>query len=302
MSAPDPAPVIRIRDIPAFAGLRWIRLALRAFARQPGGFMGMFALFLLVMLVFSIPLALLVPVAEAIHLSPVVATMLSLVLMPLLSLSFMLSTEAVTNDLRIRPALFFAPLRASASTRRSLLEVGLLYVALFVLAWFAGNGIDGGETARWFTDRMMMPPPGAAVPAAPVPLSDTAQAVMLLKIAVVALGTIPLWHAPALILWGRYGVAKAMFASVVALWRTRAALLAFGVGWFGLSLVVTLALSALELLVGTSVLVLAVAVMLSWALSALFYVTLWFGFVDTFEIGAPANSRAAPADTDPPAP
>jgi hypothetical protein len=119
---------------------------------------------------------------------------------------------------------------------------------------------------------------------------------------VVALGTIPLWHAPALILWGRYGAAKAMFASVVALWRTRAALLAFGVGWFGLSLVVTLALSALELLVGTSVLVLAVAVMLSWALSALFYVTLWFGFVDTFEIGAPANSRAAPADTDPPAP
>jgi hypothetical protein len=48
--------------------------------------------------------------------------------------------------------------------------------------------------------------------------------------------TIPLWHAPALMHWGRQGVAKAMFASVVAMWRTRAALLMFGLGWFALSL------------------------------------------------------------------
>ena len=302
MTAPSPGPVVRIRDIPALAGLRWIRLALRAFARQPGGFMGMFAMFLLAMLLLSIPLALLVPLAEAIHLSPVVASMLSLVLMPLLSLSFMLSTEAVTNDLRIRPALFFAPLRASAATRRALVQVGLVYVALFVLAWFVGNGIDGGETARWFTDRMMMPPPGAPTPPAPTPLSEAALLVMSLKMAVVAIGTIPLWHAPALILWGRYGVAKAMFASVVALWRTRAALLMFGLGWFALSFVVTLVLTVLELMLGTSVLVLAIAVMLSWALSALFYVTLWFGFVDTFEIASAAAVRTVLADADAPVP
>lgn len=294
MTAPTPSPVVRVRHLPALAGLRWIRLALRAFARQPAGFMGMFAMFLLAMLLFSIPVALLVPLAEAIHLSPVVATMLSLVLMPLLSLSFMLSTEAVANDLRIRPALFFAPMRGPASTRRSLIEVGLIYVGLFILAWFVGNGIDGGETLRWFTDRMLMPPPGATAPPAPAPLSDTARLVMSIKMLVVVVGTIPLWHAPALILWGGYGVAKAMFASVVALWRTRAALLVFGLGWFALSFVVTLALTALELLLGASVLVLAIAVMLSWALSALFYVTLWFGFVDTFEI-APMAGPDAPA-------
>ena len=301
MTAPAAGPSIRIRSIPALAGLRWIRLALRAFARQPGGFMGMFAMFLLAMLLFSIPLALLVPLAEAIHLSPVVATMLSLVLMPLLSLSFMLSTEAVTNDLRIRPALFFAPLRDSAPTRRSLAEVGLAYVALFVIAWFVGNGIDGGETVRWFNDRMMMPPPGATTPPVEAPLSDTAHLVMLLKMTVVAIGTIPLWHAPALILWGRYGAAKAMFASVVALWRTRTALLMFGLGWFALSFMVTLALTVLELLLGPSVLLLAVAVMLSWALSALFYVTLWFGFVDTFEITSPVAFHTVMADSDTPA-
>jgi hypothetical protein len=278
---------IRIRDIPALAGLRWIRLALRAFARQPFGFMGMFALFFVVMFVVSIPVSLLMPLATAISMSPIVVAMLSLVLMPLLSLAFMLATEAVTNDVRIRPPLFFVPLRGEASTRRSLLAIGLVYVGLFMLAWFAGNGLDGGETSRWFTDRMMPPTDGTA-PAVLPELGDTARRVMGLKMAIVALGTIPLWHAPPLILWGRYGAAKAMFASVVALWRTRAAMAMFGLGWFALSFLVTTALALLELLLGGSTLLLVIALTVSWALSALFYVTLWFGFVDTFEIVAPA--------------
>ena len=133
-------------------------------------------------------------------------------------------------------------------------------------------------------------------------MSDTGQLVMLLKMAVVAIGTIPLWHAPALIHWGRYGAAKAMFASVVALWRTRAALFMFGVGWFALSFALTAVLALLELLLGNSVLLLAVAVLMSWMVSALFYVTLWFGFVDTFEITSDANLRTPTADIDAPVP
>ena len=306
MSAPDagtstPAPSVRIRSIPASSGLRWIRLALRAFARQPGGFMGMFGLFLLAMLLLSIPLALLVPLAQAMQVDTFVVSMLGLVLMPLLSLSFMLATEAVTNDLRIRPGLFFAPLRASAPQRRALVEVGLAYVVMSLAAWYVGNGLDAGETAKWFTDRVMMPPEGTAAPQVLAPLSDSARIVVFLKVAVVALGSIPLWHAPALIHWSRYGAAKAMFASVVAMWRTRAALAVFGLGWFALSFALTSVLAVLELLVGNSVLLLAAAVMLSWAVSALFYVTLWFGFVDTFEITSTAAFRTVMADKEPPA-
>ena len=296
----DPTPTIRIRQVPAQAGLRWIRLALRAFGRQPGGFMGMFGLYMLCLLLLTIPLTLLVPVAEAIHLSPSVVGSLTLVAMPLLSLAFMLSTEAVTNDLRIRPALMFAPLRASAAARRALLAIGLAYFGVFLLAWAGGNGIDGGESVRWFVANTMVQPDGTKLPATPTPLSDTGRAVMLLKMAIVALGSIPLWHAPALVLWGRYGAAKAMFASVVAMWRTRAALAVFGLAWFGLSLVAVVALALLSLVLGESVVFLLVAVMLSWAFSALFYVTLWFGFVDTFEFATTAVA-ATPIEDAPPA-
>ena len=296
-----PTPTIRIRSIPARAGMRWIQQALRAFARQPAGFMGMFGMFLLMMLLLSIPLALLVPLANALHLDNVFVSMLGLVLMPLLSLAFMLSTETVTNDLRIRPSLFFAPLRTTARARRSLLAIGLVYVAMFVTAWFIGNGIDGGETAKWLNDHMLMPPEGTAPPSVLAPLSQAAMMVVFLKMGVIALLTIPLWHAPPLIHWGRYGAAKAMFASVVALWRTRAALAVFGLGWLALSFVLTSVLALLEIAFGTSVIVLGIAVLMSWALSALFYVTLWFGFVDTFEITSPVAFRTVLADNEPPA-
>ena len=296
-----PGPSVRIRAIPASAGLNWIRHALRAFFKQPGGFMGMFGLFLGVMLVFSLPVALLMPLAEALHINQLVVAMLSLVLLPLLSLSFMLSTEAVTNDLRIRPSLFFAPLRESARARRSLAALGLAYFGLYVIAWYLGNGLDNGETLKWFTERIVAPPPGAAAPPVLVPLSDAARLVLALKMTVVALGTIPLWHAPALVHWGRYGAAKAMFASVVAMWRTRSAMLVFGLGWLALSFVFTSVLAVLELLLGGGLLMLFVGLLMSWMLTALFYVTLWFGFVDTFEIGPAASFRTVLADGEPPA-
>jgi hypothetical protein len=297
-----PTSSIRIRSVPALAGLHWIRLALRAFGRQPAGFMGMFGLYMLFLLLLTIPLSLLAPLAEAIHLDPVVVGSLTLVAMPLLSLAFMLSTEAVTNDLRIGPALLFAPLRASNPRRGALVATGFVYFGVFLLAWFVGNGIDGGESVKWFLDHAVVSPENAKAPPAQAALSDAGRGVLLLKMAIVALGSIPLWHAPALVFWGRYGAAKAMFASVVAMWRTRGALAMFGLGWFALSFAATAALAVLALVLGESIVLLLVAAMLYWALSALFYVTLWFGFNDTFEFGSSVPFRTDASSAEPPTP
>jgi hypothetical protein len=310
---------IGIRTVPALAGLRWIRLGFRAFGRQPGGFMGMFGMFLLAMLAFSLPLAILMPLASSLRLSPVFVDLLGVVLMPLLSLGFMLGTEAVTNDLRIRPALFFAPLHVSAQARRALLTIGLVYVGVLCVAYFIGNGIDNGEARNWFGARLMVPSDPANAPDAsasssaaassaaiaalvtpPAPLSDSGTLVFILKLAIVALGSIPLWHAPALVHWGRQGAAKALFGSVVALWRTRAAFIVFLLGWFGIGLVFSVILATLDALLDGSLLLLGLAMVASWAMSAVFYVTLWFGFVDTFQITSTEAARAVLAPSDNP--
>ena len=96
--------------------------------------------------------------------------MFGVVLAPLLSLGFMLGTEAVTNDLRVRPHLLFAALGRSSRARRSILALGLAYVALLGLAGVAGNWFDGGEALAWIYERLLM----LQDPAAPVPPSPAA--------------------------------------------------------------------------------------------------------------------------------
>jgi hypothetical protein len=287
---------IRVRDVPARAGIAWIRRGFRAFARHPAGFMGLFGMFLLAMIAMTLPLAMLMPLAERLGIDAVFVQLAGVVfLMPLLSLGFMMGTEAVDNDLRVRPTMLFAPLaRPGAGGRRSLAALGLGYIAVLALAAVAGHGMEGAaELHAWLVRRASATTVADAVAAAAAPLGDAAAAVLALKAAVIALGSIPLWHAPALVQWGRLGARQAMFGSVVALWRTRAAGVVFVLGWVATVLVSGFVLGFVELLLQGSALFVFIVLIGSWILSAAFYVSLWFGFVDTFDIRAPETGGAS---------
>ena len=52
-----PPLIIRIRNVPALAGLAWIARGFRTFARRPGGFLGLFGLVLLALLVLAAAIA-----------------------------------------------------------------------------------------------------------------------------------------------------------------------------------------------------------------------------------------------------
>ena len=275
MIAPRAPVKIHLSSLPAAAGLSWIRRALRTFFRRPAGFMGLFGLVLFVLLV----LALLPPAAQ----------MFALALMPLLSLGFMLATEAVLDDLPVRPSLFWAPMAAGPAARRALVNIGLVYVLVFLLIFLFGDRIDGGEANRWL-QAVFTPKADGTLPE-PTPISGAGTLVVLLRTFGLALVSVPLWHAPALVHWGRQGAAQAMFSSVVSIWRTRAAFAAYMLGWCAIGLLFTLLLFVVGSLLGNLQLAVAVMTPVSWALSAVFYISIWFGFVDTFQISAAAPAR-----------
>ncbi len=277
---------IRIREVPPMAGLTWIRQGFRAFMRQPGGFVGMFGLFLLALLLLAIVLSPLPPVLQ----------FFGVILIPLLTLGFMLGTEAVMNDLPVRPLMFLAPLVPKGPARRALLNVGLIYVGTFVVIYLIGDSLDGGEARRWMETAFS--PQTAGAPADPPALSAIGTLVLLLKTFGVGLVSIPLWHAPALIQWGRQGAAQAMFSSLVALWRTRAAFAVYLLGWCGVLFFFAMLLGMLAALLQSLEMTMLIGVPLSWVLSAVFYVTLWFGFVDTFEIVTPSAAPGPSAPVD----
>jgi hypothetical protein len=276
------APVrIRLRSLSAVAGLSWIQRGFRTFWRRPLGFFGLY-LFVVACLGLSMML-------------PPVAVLLLIVLLPMLSLGFMVATEDVLNDLPLRPSVFWSPLLLTPVARRSLLAIGMLYVLASVgLAVFA-NWIDGGEAQRWM-EKLMTPRTDGKMPELP-PLSALGAAVLMFKSFGVALVSIPLWHAPALVHWGRQGVAQAMFSSVVAIWRTRAAFAMFILGWITVVLGFAMLIFLLAASLGAAAVSLA-AFTCMVALTATFYVSIWFGFVDTFEITSPVAFRTVMADND----
>ena len=281
MSAP-PAPVrIRLRSPSAVAGLLWIRRGFRTFWRRPLGFFGLY-LFVVACLVVAM-------------LSPF-ALLIVIVLLPMLSLGFMLATEDVLNDLPLRPSVFWAPLVMTRQARRALLAIGLVYVAASIAIALLADSIDGGEARRW-AEKLMTPRTDGQMPEVP-PLSALGSAVLLFKSFGVALVSIPLWHAPALVHWGRQGVAQAMFSSVVAIWRTRAAFAMFVLGWVTVALGFAMLIVVLAATLGAAAVSLAAFTCLV-ALTATFYVSMWFGFVDTFEITPPVAFRTVMADKDP---
>ncbi|MET0383149.1 MAG: BPSS1780 family membrane protein [Burkholderiaceae bacterium] len=267
---------IRLRTPPAAAGLLWIRRGLRAFLRRPGGFMGLFGLVLLALLMVAMT-------------SPLVE-MAAMALMPLLSLGFMVATEDLLNDLAVRPRAFWAPVARDAAARRALLNIGLVYLATFLLMYFFGDRLDGGEAKAWM-QAIATPRPDGSMPEPP-PISGLGMFVLLLKTFGLALVSIPLWHAPALVHWGGQRAAQAMFSSIVALWRTRAAFGVYLLGWCAIGSLFIFTLFLLAAAFGGLQMAVVLMTPVSWALSAVFYVTLWFGFADTFEITAAGGSGA----------
>jgi hypothetical protein len=284
MSAP-PAPVkIRLRRLPPAAGLLWIRRGFRTFWRRPAGFFGLY-LFVMMCLIVSMML-------------PPVIGLAAMTLLPLLSLGFMVATEDVHNDLPLRPTVFWTPLTMVAAARRALLAIGLFYLLASVLLMFFADAVDGGEARRWM-ETLMTPRTDSKMPEVP-PLSGLGMAVLMFKTFGIGLVSIPLWHAPALVHWGRQGAAQAMFSSVVSIWRTRGAFFVFGLGWVVVILAFALLTSIGGAIFGAVAMSLAAMTCLV-ALTATFYVSAWFCFADTFEITSTVAYRTVMAESDGPA-
>ena len=277
----QPAPAIRIRDVPAAAGLVWIRRGMRAFARRPGGFLALFGVMLLAMI--------------ALLMVPAVLRLLALALTPLVSLGFMIATEAVQDDLPVHPGMFVQPLAAGAPQRAALLRIGLCYVAMAAAVLLLGDRIDGGEAERWIV-AMSTPRPDGSLPEPP-PLSALGTAVLVFQLGWAAFVSVPLWYAPALVHWGRQGAAHAMFSSVVALWHTKAAFAMYQLGWCFIGAGLGPPSNPAALALGDPRTAVVLMIPLMSLLTIAFYASLWQGFIDTFEIrglGMPLDLRGPP--------
>ena len=263
-------------------GLVWVKQAFRVFARQPLGFAALFAACLFVFLLLG--------------LIPLIGTVALLVLPPAGSLLFMIASRRVGEGKHAMPGAIVELASAGRSRLLELLKLGLAYAAAtFVVFWIAGI-LDGGTLEAFLES---LPDTKTTPESAAVRVTDPRlQLGLILRLLFAGMLSIPFWHAPALVHWGRQNWAKSLFFSSVALWRNKGAFGLYGASWLALWMLL-LAFVSLGVGVFGPQRFTLVATPLTLVFSTIFYASLWFTFADCFSSDDGAPPAALVDSSDP---
>lgn len=247
-------------------GAHWVRDGLRLYLKRPLAFTSLFAIFLFVAL-FS-------------ALVPFVGGVLQIMLVPLLSLGFMIASQSALLQGPVRPSQFVEPLRGAPAQRRALLLLCVAYGLSVAGVLLLSDLVADGGFSRLFELMRQSPPPQAEIDALFAERGMVAGA--LFGSAALTLVTIPFWHAPALVHWAHQGAGQALFSSTLAVWRCRGAFVVYGLTWFALLVGFGLLSALLFGLLGLGQLASLLALPAGLFFSTLFYVSLIFTFNDSF--------------------
>jgi hypothetical protein len=265
-----------LKTVPALKGAHWMRDGFRLFGKHP--------------LAFSVLLVAFLLSALALSLLPVIGSILVVSALPLLSLGFMIASEAALAGKPIQPGCFLAPLKGHAERRKRQLALCLAYGAATVLVMLISDTIDDG---KFETLQRLMGQDGKAAEVEALLRDPQLFWGVVWRFGLIALLSAPFWHASALVHWGDQGPAQALFSSTLAVWRSRGAFVVYLLSWLGIIVAfgVTTALLAGLLSAREMVGILVLPSVLIF--STVFYVSLLFTFNDSF-----GGSRLGP----PPAP
>jgi hypothetical protein len=262
---------LTLRAAPARQGVAWVQRGFGAFMTRPLALAGLFAMFL-----FTGLMALLLPI---------VGGVLVLMSLPLVSLAFMLATQAIEHDRTPLPGVFVAPLTTDAARRFALIQLGLAYaVASFALVTVT-DWLDGG-TFEALQQALASDRPESRQQVDALLADPQLQTGMVVRLVLAAALAIPFWHAPALVHWGGQGVAQALFSSTLAVWRNKGAFLAYAAAWVVVVGVFMLLVNLVALAFQAPMALTAVMMPAVLMFSTAFYASLYFTFVDCFGVRA----------------
>jgi hypothetical protein len=266
---------MKLRLVPAKRGVLWVQQAFQVFFKQPLAFTALFFLFM-----FS---------AFMLMVLPGIGSLAVLTLLPIVTLGFMIGTQrAIAGETAmqalfvLRPGgIFHEALRSERSRFFGLLQLGIAYAIASLLVMLLADLIDGGRLEQ-IQEAMMR---SGNSPAA-VDESD-AQAALGLRMLLALPLSILFWHSPALVHWCGVSAIKSVFFSVVACWRNKAAFLMYGLTWFAVIALFGVLSTAIFSLLQSPELISLMIFPAALMFSTVFYASLYFTFVDCFELEEP---------------
>ncbi len=239
----------------AGSGWQWVAAGWRTFRKQPFGFTALLFFYWLLLLVSSAAVswvarglgaAITIVSADAIAM---IGGLCVAALTPALTVGFLQACRAASQGLPVHPILLFAPFRAGRTILGRLVALGTIQMAALVLILLATTG---GEA---FRPEAPETPAATVPPTADAPMTEaeeralTQQAIGHVEQGLAYLPVAMLmWYAPMLVAWHRLPVGKALFFSIVAVWRNRMAFVVYGVSWLGIWLALSFAITLVAVL------------------------------------------------------
>jgi hypothetical protein len=270
-NAPAPRSAsLRLQNVDASRGGDWWRQAWHVFRQRPFGFTSVFAAFAtLALLLQAVPL---------------VGTVVMLVALPLLSLGYMIATESHVRGSPTHPLHVTLAMLKSSTKRNALFALSALYAVTMLLVLLASDWVDQGMFQQMML--LMSKPRTAANQAEMVTVAASAafNNGLLLRFGGAGLLSIPFWHAPALVWWGGQGAMQALFSSAIGIWKTKGAFSLYLGMFAALILGAGVAVGTLLSIIGLGSMMGMIATAMGLMFTVLFYVSLWFGFDDTYGV------------------
>ncbi len=263
---------MQVTRAPARIGWRWVLEGFSLLRRHPLALLGLTVLFL-----FSVMLP---------SVLPVIGQFAPLVLMPALSVGYMQAVRTSAAGRMPGPWTLYDGLRAQKGRgARPLLMLGAINCLLTVAALACSSIADGGTLFRIATGTISADDPALGQ-------RDLAFAAIIFLLLYTPV-QMAMWYAPVFVAWHRLQPVRALFYSLVGVWRNRSAFVVYLSGWLAVAVAVSIALQLLRPLLPGSLMPLLLSP-LSLVMLAALYCSFWPSYRDVVEDDADAGPPPLP--------
>jgi hypothetical protein len=258
---------MQLNLVTAKTGTVWVKQGMRTFTRQPLALAGLFFMFMAIMTITSQ--------------IPYIGFVIAMMLLPAATLGLMAATREADEGRFPMPLILLTAFRAGQAETRSMLVLGALYAASFLMAMGVSYLVDGGDFARVYL--------GGDSPTREVMMDGNFQAAMWVFIGLHLPLSLMFWHAPALVHWHGMSPIKSLFFSIVACFRNFGAYAVFGLMWLSVLVMIVVAVMTVGGLIGNPGLAGDVLFPVMLVMASMFFTSLYFTFCDTF--GPPPETK-----------
>ncbi len=251
---------MKLNIVPARTGIAWVKLGIQTFFRQPVALAGLFFMFMAIMTIAT--------------LIPFIGGALALAFLPAATLGLMAATQEATKGKFPMPSILITAFRAGRQQFRSMLVLGALYAAGFLLVMGISALFDGGQFARMYLlgDKV----------SSDIVLSPDFQTAMWVAMTLYLPLSLLFWHAPALVHWHGVPPLKSLFFSIVACVRNFGAFTLYGLVWAAVFIAVGLVFTLIATLLGSPELVSIALMPVALLMASMFFTSIYFTFRDSF--------------------